>query len=153
MKTIKATHIDTGGHGYYSVSKKDIALLGIQNEITGYSGHTLDRVYLEEDCDGNLLYDRAKELGITIVCKRGYNLKFAVKHNYNPELFDWQPTPGTFIKCGQNVYKIFEVQKTKLLVVNRSGKRFKISLSNPFRFIDGIEPAPADYNYIPTTTI
>ena len=71
MKKNTTTHIDTGSHGYYSVSKKDIEYLGISDKISGFSGHTLNRVYLEEDCDAMLLYNRAEEMGVEVIRKCG----------------------------------------------------------------------------------
>ena len=138
MKTINTTHIDTGGHGYYSVSKNDIELLGIADKISGYSGHTFNRVYLEEDCDAALLYDRAKELGIEINRKQGYNLKFNVTHNYKPELFNWKPLPGQMVMIEQTQYTIVEVTKSKLIVTDATGKRFRVTTSNPFKYIDKV---------------
>ena len=138
MATIKTTHIDTGGHGYYSVSKKDIQTLGISDKISGYSGQTLDRVYLEEDCDATLLYDRAKELNIKIDCKSGYNPKFSVNHNYNPDLFAWVPEVGNKIMIGKSQYQIILVNKKMLIIENNFGKGFRLSLSNPFSYITSV---------------
>lgn len=139
MKTIKTTHIDTGGHGYYSVSKKDIIMLGIDPaKITGYSGHTLNRVYLEEDCDASLLFDVAKEKGYVIVTKNGYNLKFNIHHNYMPELFNWKPEVGKKIFVDKDSYTIDEVDEKRMIVSGERG-RYKIKLSNPFQYITGAE--------------
>lgn len=137
-QVINTTHIDTGGHGYYSVSKKDISLLGIADKISGYSGHNFDRVYLEEDCDAALLYDRAKEMGIEINRKEGYNLKFNITHNYLPELFNWKPQPGQVVIISGTGYTIAEVTKNKLIVTDAAGKRFRVTTSNPFKYIDKV---------------
>jgi hypothetical protein len=139
-KIIKCTHIDTGGHGYYSVSKRDIALLGIQKQITGYSGHSLTRVYLEEDCDGTLLYDTCKKRGYEIRVKQSYNERFKITHNYNPDLFDYQPKVGQVIGVGERKYKVREIflSKHKMIVELIDGKwgiRCKIRLTNPFELI------------------
>lgn len=87
-KKLKLTHIDTGGHGYVSVSKEIIKELGLVDKISGYSGMNQTRVFLEEDCDATLLIDRAKERGYEIDIKSSYNLKHKCTHNYNPVAFE-----------------------------------------------------------------
>ena len=138
MKTINTTHIDTGGHGYYSVSKKDIILLGIEKEISGFSGLNFNRVYLEEDCDGNLLYNRAKEMGIEIKRKSGYNLKFNITHNYSPELFAWIPKIKDVLIINKAGYLLKAITPANLIIEDDNGKQFRISTNNPFRYIDKV---------------
>ena len=141
-KIIKCTKIDTGGHGYLSVSKKDFLLSGVKpSEISGYSGHTLNRIYLEEDCDATLFYNTCEKLGIQINVKDSYNLKFNITHNYNFELFNYVPKINDIITAyNDNHYKI--VNKTiKNLIVNDIilKKNYAISLSNPFKYIKEIK--------------
>lgn len=139
MKTIHTTHIDTGGHGYYSVSKKDILMLGINPEqITGYSGQTLKRVYLEEDQDAQLFFNAAKEKGYVVVTKNGYNLNFAVHHNYNAKLFSWHPQSGQRVMCGNRPYTIDSFNEKSICVVDASGRRYKVTMSNPFNHIQEV---------------
>lgn len=85
---LKLTHIDTGGHGYLSVSKEIIKELGLVDEISGYSGMNQTRVFLEEDCDASLFIDRAKERGYEVEVKSSYNPKHKCTHNYNPIAFE-----------------------------------------------------------------
>lgn len=140
MKAITTTHIDTGGHGYYSVSKKDIKLLGIENEISGFSGQSLNRVYLEEDCDGTLLYEKAKQFGYELKRKSGYNLKFGITHNYNPALFGWVPKLFETIIVGEKTeYTIYSITNSAIFVKNDNGNKYKIPKSNPFKYITGIK--------------
>ncbi len=147
-KIIKTTHIDTGSHGYLSVSKKDFILTGCDpSKVTGCSGHTLTRIYLEEDCDQSYFWDTATANGFTIERKSGYNLKFSIKHNYNPELFHFMPEVGdnVIFHNGANAQIILvpgiENATTKegimVLVLdgNYKGSQYKIPLSNPFSYI------------------
>lgn len=138
QKTINCTHIDTGGHGYVSVSKKDIQLLGIADKITGYSGHNFERVYLEEDQDAYTFFMAAEGLGIQVKQKSGYNLKFNITHNYKPELFAYRPQIGQSVLIGNKTYKIAGVHKGKLIVTDMTGKRFRVTTSNPFKYIDSV---------------
>ncbi len=88
MKSLKITHIDNGGHGYYSVSKELIKELNFQNEISGFSGMDKNRVYLEEDCDANKFFKKLDELGLKYEIKESYNLNFRKSHNYDVKFFD-----------------------------------------------------------------
>ncbi len=109
--------------------------MGIVDKITGCSGLSLTRVYLEEDQDGTLLYQAAKEKGVNVVCKSGYNLSFNVTHNYKPELFNWTPTEGAVVEVSGREYKVQQILKTKLLVTDAFGNRYRIPLANPFKLI------------------
>ncbi len=134
--TIKTTHIDNCSHGYLSVSKKDFLKVCEPHEITPFSGHDLTRIYLEEDCDASTFLQKAEQKGIEIIVKSSYNPKFNKTKNYNPELFNYKPQIGDVIN---QTYKVQEVHKTKLIVVNGLKKQFKISLSNPFKHIQEIQ--------------
>jgi hypothetical protein len=88
MKTLKITHIDNGGHGYYSVSKELIQKLNLKNEISGFSGMDKNRVYLEEDCDATKFFNKLRESAIEYEIKSSYNLNFRKSHNYDVKFFD-----------------------------------------------------------------
>lgn len=137
-KVIKTTHIDTGGHGYLSVSKKDFILAGGDPaKVSGYSGHTLTRIYLEEDCDQNYFWDVATANGFTIERKSGYNLKFAIKHNYKPELFNYVPEVGDILNNG--IYKISSVTDHAIFIRHSlSGMVYRVSYYNPFEYITDV---------------
>ena len=49
------------GHGWLSVSLKDIIALDIKDKISSCSYMTLTRAYLEEDCDASVFMNAAKE--------------------------------------------------------------------------------------------
>jgi len=145
MKTIKTTHIDTGGHGYLSVAKSDFLLVCTPDQISGYSGHNLNRVYLEEDEDATTFMNAAEAKGIEVATKSSYNLKFNIHHGYKPELFNWKPIVGEKVKLHDGgFYTIIEVNDKKMIIA-AYGKRYGISLSNPFQYILGTvtaEPEP-----------
>jgi hypothetical protein len=142
MKTIKVTYIDTAGHGYYSVSKDDIRLVGLDpKEISGYSGMTLNRVYLEEDCDAGKFIDLAKAKGHEVVFKSSYNERFKFKHSYVADLFDYVPVEGQeVILSDKEHYLITEVRPNGTIYVRSLLSRmiYRISPSNPFEHIRGI---------------
>jgi hypothetical protein len=144
MKTIKVTHIDTGGHGYYSVAKTDFLLVLNPEFITGCSGHSLTRIYLEEDLDATTFFEAAKVKGIEVQVKSSYNLNFKITHNYKPEFFNWKPIVGEKVQLHDGFYTIIEVNAQKMIIA-AYGKRYGISLNNPFQYILGTvtaEPEP-----------
>lgn len=139
MKTIKCTHIDTASHGYVSVAKEDIRLLGIQDKISHYSGHSFSRVYLEEDCDATIFMERAKELGVNVAVGSSYNEHFSISHNYSAELFDFKPRVGVkYIGNDERKYEIFAIENTKIISMGTDGKLYSLPTSNPFRYIQGM---------------
>ena len=79
-KVITVTHIDNCSHGYYSISKKDVELLGIVDQISGCSGLTLTRAYLEEDCDAALIHEKISKMGIKFKNKHCYNEQCKIIH-------------------------------------------------------------------------
>ncbi len=135
MKTIKVTHIDTGGHGYMSVSKKDFLEVCTPLQITGYSGHNLTRMYLEEDQDASTFMDAAEQQGYKVEVKSSYNLKFNCTHNYKPNLFAYKPIVGQEIELsGNGWFKVTEVEEKRILVQGQ-GKRYQIMLPKLFEYI------------------
>jgi hypothetical protein len=145
-KTIIVTHIDTASHGYYSVSKKDFLLIGGEPEkITGCSGHTYTRLYLEEDCDATYFFDKAKENGFEVTMKMGYNPKFAITHNYNAQLFSFEPKVGNWlILSNREICEVKIVHEDGDLIVANYGSRYRIPKSNPFQYIVGIDSIVSD---------
>ena len=60
IKTIK--HFVDPGHGWYKVSRKDLFKMDILDKISSFSYQKGDWVYLVEDCDATIFFDRYKEL-------------------------------------------------------------------------------------------
>ena len=132
---IKTTHINNGSHGYLSVSKKDFIKVCEPSDITTFSGHDFTRIYLEEDQDADTFLKKAEEKGYEVKVKMGYNLTFAKHHNYNPELFDYKPELNDIIN---SKYKVIEILKNKLVVIDGLKRQYKISLYNPFKYIQDV---------------
>jgi hypothetical protein len=137
-KSITVTHIDNCSHGYYSISKKDVERLGIVDKISGYSGLTFTRAYLEEDCDAALIHNAAKELGYELRIKDGYNENFKITHNYSPDLFRWTPELGDTVFVYKDKYELKQILKNHLIIV-KDGMPYRVSKSNPFKFITSVE--------------
>lgn len=60
----KYKYIQDPGHGWLSVPKKDVEMLGIGNQITKFSYMKGNRVYLEEDRDASVFLAEAQNYGI-----------------------------------------------------------------------------------------
>ena len=60
IKTIK--HFQDPGHGWYKVSRKLLRKMNLLDKISSFSYQKGDWVYLEEDCDATIFFDRYKEL-------------------------------------------------------------------------------------------
>lgn len=133
-KTIKTTLIDTGGHGYLSVSKKDIILvIDDLSQISTFSGLDFNRVYLEEDCDATLFINKATEKGFEVIVKSGYNLNFKITHNYNHKLFSLKGEIGeTFKMYDDLTYTIINIVNDVRIVENSKGDRYRLLKTNPF---------------------
>jgi hypothetical protein len=136
-KTMQVTFIDNCSHGYYSFSKKDIQILGIAEKISGYSGLTLNRVYLEEDCDYALAYYAAKEKGIELIIKESYNPNFKYRYNYNLSLFNWVPKLNDTIFVDKDEYKLTQILKNHFIIA-RNGIPYRVLKSNPFKYITSV---------------
>lgn len=136
MKTIKVHFIDTPGHGYYAVSKKDIEFLGIKDKISGYSGHTLNKVYLEEDNDGTLLDKTCKEKDILQVVKRSYRENFNITHNYLPIHFNYKPkiNDNIIIRNGETV-KITGIDNKNIYLQRQDFKFYRIPKVKIFQYL------------------
>ena len=55
-------HYTDPGHGWYKVSREMLFRMDILDKISSFSYQKNDWVYLEEDCDATIFFDRSKEL-------------------------------------------------------------------------------------------
>lgn len=60
-KVINVTYYGDAGHGWYRVKKKDLAYLGLLDKISMYSYERGASVYLEEDRDASLFFDKVRD--------------------------------------------------------------------------------------------
>lgn len=135
MKNIKVTFIDTAGHGYYSVSKKDIEKLDLVQSISHYSGHNLTRVFLEEDSDATKFFETADNMGYTVVVKSSYNERFRIIHNYDPSCF--RIAVGDKVKLINGETCLITGMDYRSIYLERENFRFyRISTNNPFQWIE-----------------
>jgi hypothetical protein len=63
---IKATYYTDPGHGWFAVKRNTLTMLGLQYEISHYSYQRGQTVYLEEDCDATVFFNKARAMGIEV---------------------------------------------------------------------------------------
>lgn len=80
MKTI-LVYADPG-HAWAKVSKKELIILGIANEISGFSYEKQDSVFLEEDSDLSKYIDALKQNNILYKFKEHHTNKRSKIRNY-----------------------------------------------------------------------
>ena len=93
METIKGIYIDNCSHGYLQVSKKDFERVmdtTTAKKITGFSGVSGERVYLEEDLDAGTFMNVAKGKGFEIEVSNSYQENFRCPKNYSPRKFKFE---------------------------------------------------------------
>jgi len=75
-KTFTCIVYSDPSHAWAKVKRQVLVNLGIDKEVSSYSYQFKDNVYLEEDCDLSLLYQR--------LLKDDVRMKFVEKHTDKP---------------------------------------------------------------------
>jgi len=75
-KTFTVTMYSDPSHAWAKVKRQVLVNLGIDKDVSAYSYQYKDNVYLEEDCDLHLLYQR--------LLKDEVRMKFVEKHSEKP---------------------------------------------------------------------
>lgn len=75
-KTFTVTMYSDPSHAWAKVKRQVLVNLGIDKQVSEYSYQYKDNVYLEEDCDLTLLYQR--------LLKDEVRMKFVEKHSEKP---------------------------------------------------------------------
>lgn len=63
---IKATYYTDPGHGWFAVKRDTLAKMGLLYEVSTYSYQRGETVYLEEDCDATVFFNRARAMGLEV---------------------------------------------------------------------------------------
>lgn len=63
-KPIKIKYYQDPGHGWFAVKRMLLIDLGVEKHVSQYSYQRGSMVYLEEDCDGALLFKALQDRGI-----------------------------------------------------------------------------------------
>lgn len=134
--TIKATFIDTGGHGYLSISKKDLIAIDYPYEkISGFSGHNLTRVFLEEDCDATNFLNFCEKNNIEVKIKKTYNTKFNITHNFDPKLFNSKFKVGDKYILNDNSVGEITYNNSRYILISISGIKYRLPKTNPYKYV------------------
>ena len=143
MTSRKLTFVSDPGHGWLSVSHKDLLTLGIADSITPYSYMNLTRAWLEEDCDAGIFERAAENAGWQLTIKDSQS-KNGPRHlaAYNSH---WVHNPlvlGSRVRCEGAEYTVLEIGR-RYIGIGHKPDQFNYNLikSNPYR---GILPPVAN---------
>ena len=128
VKTIKGTFIHDPGHGWLSVTHKDLIASGIDlKSISTFSYMTDKRVYLEEDSDYSKFEAHCKANGINLVVRTSNGnacTEAAVRRYacYNPTLVGiWNTNAQVKERFSGIVYTIASKEKNHYLLRSENG--------------------------------
>lgn len=132
----KYTYIHTPGHGYLSVSIKEIKKLNLVDQISGYSYMNLTRVYLEEDCDLRLFIDAKKKLNEEINIQSSYRdvSEILPGGRYDSYNIDNPIQLNSIVTNGEDIFKVIAINNKKIVIKDDCG-RYRVPISNPYRYI------------------
>jgi len=144
MKTITKTinHIQDPGHGWFSVSQKDILELGIADKISPYSYMNHTRAFLEEDCDATLFLDSAEKAGWKITIKDSLTngqSQVRSKAGYFSKFVKNPLKMGSNIMLHNNTSAVIVgIEKGSFIIHQKDGRCFRLPKSNPYNYISDI---------------
>lgn len=136
------------GHGWLSVSLKDLKTLGITDKISSYSYMNLTRAYLEEDQDLSIFTNAAKAKGWELNIKestvdstpiRGYapynatKLELALDLQKGTEINLFNSSTKTW----STKAKVTEIEGTKVFIECEFGNKYRVSKG---KFLDRVKP-------------
>jgi hypothetical protein len=132
---MKLTFYSTPGHGYLRVPKTTfIKVGGDPLKISGYSGHDINTLYLEEDSDAGYFLKLLESNGIKPSINSKYVNSVSNTHNYIPELFGCKLRTGEQVLLTNDQVGVIENSAGKILV-NVSGARYRLPKTNPFKYV------------------
>jgi len=137
------------GHGWLSVSLKDIKELEIQSQITPYSFMTPSRAYLEEDLDAGIFLKAAKARGWDITLKETSVEKTPIRSfgSYNEKNLDWALNLN--VGSQLNLYnsstqaystkaKVVFIESSKIGIECEFGNRYKVSKNMLLKYTEPV---------------
>lgn len=132
---MKLTFYSTPGHGYLRVPKSVFLKMGGNPEkITSYSGHDVNTLYLEEDCDATYFLDLLKLNNVTPVISSRHLNNFPVTHNYSPDTFFRKLNTGDVVKLHDNRVAVVHNEKHGILL-EIGYVKYKLPITNPYKYI------------------
>lgn len=136
------------GHGWLSVSLKDLKVLDITNKISNYSYMSLTRAYLEEDQDLTIFTNAAKAKGWELNIKestvdftpiRGYasydekKLDLALELKEGTEVNLFNSTQKTW----STKAKVTQIDSSKVFIECEFGNKYRVSKG---KILDSVKP-------------
>jgi len=132
MKVKKVTFLNDPGHGWLSVSNKDVKELGIADQISRYSYMSPTRSYLEEDCDAGVYMDAAKKAGWKLEVKNSYTEVTPIRNypDFDKYWIDNKFGVGSLVLLHNGVSGVIEENKT---LRDAHGNLYRLRKSNPMK--------------------
>jgi len=132
------TKIITPGHGYLSVSIKEIKRLYLTYRISSFSYIDLTRIYLEEDVDLQHFIEAKLDFGEKVKIKHSYRECGTLLPcgNYNPSYIDNPLTVGSTVIANDKEFEIIRLD-SKIVVRQKDNiyNKFTVPKSNPYAHI------------------
>lgn len=82
------TKYNDPAHGWVKVTRKQLVKWGLVDKVSSYSYAKGGYVYLEEDCDATILFNRLEEMGVPFSIRDKYSNKMSKVRLYG----DYNPT-------------------------------------------------------------
>jgi len=132
------TKITTPGHGYLSVSIKEIKRLDLVGRISSFSYIDLTRIYLEEDLDLQHFIEAKLDFGEKVKINHSYRDcgTLLPGGNYNPSYIDSPLMVGSTVIANDKEFEIIRLD-SKIVVRQKDNvyKEFTVPKSNPYAYI------------------
>lgn len=140
MKSRKLTFMTDPGHGWLSVSNKDIKELGIADKISAYSYMSPTRSFLEEDEDASIFMDAAKAAGWKIETKTSYSENTPIRNYPDYDKYWIENKFGVGSKVGFHDGRTGTIE-SESTVRDENGKLYRLFKSNPMKNLISPEKA------------
>lgn len=134
----RLTYFTDPGHGWLSVSHRDLLRLGIAHEISHFSYMNATRAFLEEDRDAGIFLDAAKARGWDIDIRNSYYENCFIRSlaSYNPYFVENPLQAGSRVIIGREMQAtIIHISKDGIYLNADTGGLYRVPYSNPFRYI------------------
>jgi len=139
MPARKLKFINDPGHGWLSVSLKDIIDLDIVDKISAYSYMSPSRAYLEEDCDASIFINAAKDAGWKLEIKESYSDNSWKGRNWPSYNIYFVKNPlitGSKVKLNDGSIATFYDDPEKPYLITESGQRYKARKANALQALN-----------------
>lgn len=134
----KLTHFSDPGHGWVSVSFKDLIHLGIVHDISSFSYMNATRAFLEEDSDFSTFMNAAQGAGWDVQIRTSYYENCFVRSlgNYKPYFVENPLQIGSQVIVNRDeLVTVVDISPYGYILKSKYGARYRVPRSNPYRYV------------------